>query len=66
MRHILWSTWNEKVIAHVPRFIAESRDENKKKMADCWWWPIQKKIKPFMMIKKIAIEFVDAQQMDWK
>ena len=35
-------------------------------MADCWWGPIQRKIKSRMMIKYIAFEFVQARQFGLK
>ena len=35
-------------------------------MADCWCGPMQRKIKSLMMIKYIAIEFVQARQIGLK
>ena len=35
-------------------------------MADCWYGPMQRKIKSLMMIKYIAIEFVQARQIGLK
>ena len=35
-------------------------------MADCWCGPMERKIKSLVMIKYIAIEFVQAQQIGLK
>ena len=63
MRHIFWSTCNDKVIAQSP-------DHNKNKWRpDCRWRPRaddrcwEKKNRSFTVIKSIAIEFVPAKQV---
>ena len=42
------------------------RQQQPEEMADCWWGPMQRKIKSRMMIKYIAIEFVQARQIELK
>ena len=39
------------------------QSEEMAEMADCWWGPMQRKTKSRMMLKYIAIEFVQAQQI---
>ena len=42
------------------------RQQQPEEMADCWWVPMQRKMKYRMMIIYIAIEFVQAQQIGLK
>ena len=44
----------------------QQQPEEMAEMADCWWGPMQRKIKSRMMIKYIAIEFVQAWQIGLK
>ena len=45
---------------------AACRQQQPEEMEDCWWGPMQRKIKSCMMIKYIAIEFVEARQIGLK
>ena len=44
----------------------QQQPEEMAEMADCWWGPMQRKIKSRMMIKYIAIELVQARQIGLK
>ena len=45
---------------------AACRHNQPEEMADCWCGPMQRKMKFLMMIKYIAIEFVQARQIGLK
>ena len=45
---------------------AACRQQQPEEMADCWWGPMQRKIKSRMMIKYIPVEFVQAWQVGLK
>ena len=45
---------------------AACHQQQPEEMADCWWGPMQRKIKSRMMIKHIVIEFVQARQIGLK
>ena len=45
---------------------AACRQQQPEEMADCWWGPMQRKIKSRMKIKYIEIEFVQARQIGLK
>ena len=44
----------------------QQQPEEMAEMAECWWGPMQRKIKSRMMIKYIATEFVQAWQVGLK
>ena len=62
--------WNAKVIAQSRGWFRSlpvtSYHNQPEEMADCWCGPMQRKLKYLMMIKYIAIEFVQAWQIGRK